>query len=257
METNQALADFDLKKLNRDKKATDSLASHSIGFRRGRMYSMESLEECLNGNYDGLQVYSSCMELNGENIIFLSKVRNFQQTWSSKFSNRNNDHTKTRMLMFRAALSIYVNLIHSGTASYPINIESPIYAKLESIFGPATALVASKRKASLPSTPISAVSPWEEPAELTRADSDNDGYPLQAVQVATPLSRPSSKSNSSEHIISIRDIEDSQDSLYTSEVPKEFDEHVFDAANKSIKYMVWTETWQRYMQWRRSSGSVA
>ncbi len=38
-------------------------------------------------------------------------------------------------------------------------------------------------------------------------------------------------------------------------VPADFDERVFDAAFKSVRFMVWSETWQRYMQWRRHSGT--
>lgn len=46
-----------------------------------------------------------------------------------------------------------------------------------------------------------------------------------------------------------------RDPLEGVKVPGEFDERVFDAAFKSVRYMVWTETWQRYMSWKRSSGS--
>ena len=39
-------------------------------------------------------------------------------------------------------------------------------------------------------------------------------------------------------------------------VPAEFDERGFDDAFKSVRYMVWTETWQRYRtsMHRRNSG---
>ena len=251
-ETTQALADFDMKKLSSDPTTTESVTTRSTG-KRGKMYSMESLDECLNYNYDGLQVYASCMELNGENIIFLVKVLNFQESWFTTFL-KAHDFGKSRMVMFRTALSIYVTLVNAETASYPINIESPIYAKLESVFGTATSLVASKRDSSSPTTPISAVSPWDEPAELTLTESKHDAYPMQAM--SSPPTRPSSSNDSSEHIISFDGPADDHDPLASFGVPTEFDEHVFDAAFKSIKYMVWTETWQRYMQWKRSSASV-
>lgn len=256
-ETQAILAEFDAKKLLSEPSTTGSLATRSTGSKRGKMFSMESLDECLATNCDGLQVYASCMELNGENIIFLTKVRGFQRKWDMDFS-KIRDSSRARMGMFRAALSIYITLVHSDTASYPINIESPIYAKLESIFGAATKLVASRRNSESPSTPISSVTPWDEPiseplVEVSMLESSGT-YPMRNMSLSTPPARRSIDNNSREHIIPLDD--DPQDSLAGFKIPAEFSEHVFDAAFKSIKYMVWSETWQRYMNWKRSSASV-
>lgn len=119
--TQAILAEFDAKKLHSEPSTTGSMAT-STASKRG-MFSMESLDECLTSNWDGLQVYASCMELNGENIIFLTKVLGFQRKWGMDFP-KIRDSSRARMGMFRAALSIYVTLVHSDTASYPINIES-------------------------------------------------------------------------------------------------------------------------------------
>ena len=256
-ETQAILAEFDNKKLYSEPSTTGSLATRSTGSKRGKMFSMESLDECLTSNCDGLQVYASCMELNGENIIFLTKVLGFQRKWNMDFS-KIRDSSRARMGMFRAALSIYVTLVHSDTASYPINIESPIYAKLESIFAAATKLVASRRNSESPSTPISSVTPWDEPQSEPLVKSsmlESPGtYPMRNMSLSTPPARRSIDNDSREHIISLDD--DPQDTLAGFKLPAEFDEHVFDAAFKSIKYMVWSETWQRYMNWKRSSATV-
>ncbi|CAF9923319.1 MAG: hypothetical protein ALECFALPRED_002357 [Alectoria fallacina] len=257
-ETQEILAEFDAKKLHSQPSTNGSLATHSTGSKRGKMFSMESLDECLTTNCDGLQVYASCMELNGENIIFLTKVLGFQRKWALDFS-KIRDSARARMGMFRAALSIYVTLVHSDTASYPINIESPIYAKLESIFGAATKLVASRRNSESPSTPISAVTPWDEPQqepliESPMLESPGETYPLRNMSLSTPPARRSIDNDSREHIISLDN--DPQDFLAGFHIPAEFGEHVFDAAFKSIKYMVWSETWQRYLNWKRSSATV-
>ena len=256
-ETQAILAEFDNKKLYSEPSTTGSLATRSTGSKRGKMFSMESLDECLTSNCDGLQVYASCMELNGENIIFLTKVLGFQRKWNMDFS-KIRDSSRARMGMFRAALSIYVTLVHSDTASYPINIESPIYAKLESIFAAATKLVASRRNSESPSTPISSVTPWDEPQSEPLVESsmlESPGtYPMRNMSLSTPPARRSIDNDSREHIISLDD--NPQDTLAGFKLPAEFDEHVFDAAFKSIKYMVWSETWQRYMNWKRSSTTV-
>ena len=257
-ETQAILAEFDSKTLYTEPSSTGSLASRSTGSKRGKMFSMESLDECLTTDCDGLQVYASCMELNGENIIFLTKALGFQRKWTMDFS-KIRDSSRARMGMFRAALSIYVTLVHSDTASYPINIESPIYAKLEFIFGAATKLVASRRNSESPSTPISSVTPWDEPQQgpLTESlmlDSPGEEYPMRDMSLSTPPARRSMDNDSREYIVSLDS--DPRDRLTGFQVPAEFSDHVFDAAFKSIKYMVWSETWQRYMNWKRSSAVV-
>lgn len=74
------------------------------------------------------------------------------------------------------------------------------------------------------------------------------------------MSRKSSGNDSSEHIVHVREHEIGADGgaagdvLEGVKVPAEFDERVFDAAFKSVRFMVWSETWQRYMSWRRNSG---
>ncbi|KAL9096000.1 MAG: hypothetical protein Q9163_006468, partial [Psora crenata] len=251
-ETAQALADFDAKRLNATDTSTlasGSVITGSTGS-KGRMYSMESLDECLHSNYDGLQVYASCMELNGENIIFLAKVIKFKQLWLRTFS-RSTEFLRARLTMFREALSIFVGLVHSETANYPINIESPIYARLEAIFGQATALAARPQRRSTASTPISQVTPWDEPTESVD-DTPAQTFPMRPM-LSTMPTRALTDRESKEHIIPKNGSSTSFDPLFGYPVPTEFDAHVFDAAFKSVKYMVWTETWQRYMNWGKSS----
>ena len=255
-ETQAILAEFDVKKLHSEQSSTGSLATRSTGSKRGRMFSMESLDECLTTNCDGLQVYASCMELNGENIIFLTKVMSFQRKWAMDFSKISNP-SRACMGMFRAALSIYITLVHSDTASYPINIESHIYSTLESVFGTATKLVASRRNSELPLSPISSVTPWDEPQqdpfESAMPESPGGTYPMRNMSLSTPPARRSIDNDSRARIVRL---DDDPDSLAGFLIPAVFDDHVFDAAFKSIRYMVWSETWQRYMIWKRSSATT-
>lgn len=248
-ETLQALADFDLKKLNSLPNASASLVTGSTNSKRGRMHSMESLDDCLGSNPDVLQVYASFQELNGENILFLVKVLNFQKQWHAILSNYKETNPAI-LTMFRMALDIYVTLIDSDTAHYPINIEHSIYAKLEAMFGTATALVATRRNNSISTTssPHSVVTPWDEP------QGEGDSFPMSAMPCARPGS--SGANESSEHIMSLVDPNDPNDPLANFIVTDAFDELVFDAAFKSIRYMVWSETWQRYCSWKRSTNSL-
>ncbi len=252
-ERDQILKDFDLKKIGSEE---NSVATPSTGSKSGKMYSMESLQTCLDGNSDSLQVYASGCELNGENIIFLLKVINFTQQYPIVFAKARGDIQRARMATFRAALSIYVSLVHADTAKYPINIESPIYAKLHAIFGAAAKLVATSRPSS-PATPISAVTPWDEPADpiatLHTTDSKSDEYPMQSM----PPRSSSIRNDSSEHIICLDDTTDPTDPLAGFPIPHEFNVRVFDEAYNSIKFMVWSWTWQRFMMWKNRASTTS
>lgn len=278
---NRALADFDQKKDfgSSDNSITlrNSLSTVSLKSKRnGKMYSMESLDECLAGNYDSLQVYASCMELNGENIIFLTKVLAFKQACDIAFKTTCDstiDFRRARKDMFRQALSIFVTLVHSRTASYPINIESPIYNTLEAIFGPATAVVAmctTPRRSTSFSSKSSQVTPWDEPQQptsqaltpLVSQAEEFPSFPMRILSKDRPRYAKRGNGSSERMVGGIEEDGDSpnglndqvHDALQGVKVPAEFDEKVFDAAFKSIRYMVWSETWQRYMVWKRKSG---
>lgn len=294
-EINNALADFDQKQLQSyDEGNTLGDSQNSLktkgstrgSSRKGKMYPMESLDACLRGNHDGLQIYASCMELNGENIIFLTKVIAFAQQCQKSFHETcksPTDFRRARSAMFRVALSIFVSLVHADTASYPINIESTIYSHLNAIFGPATALIASvKQPSRSPSiaTPISSsskITPWDDDDDDAAAAADDvsredvhdapagysahPSYPLRAM--SNSRSSGGNNNESSEHIVHVREDDDTRgdnrgeagggggaDVLEGVQVPAEFDERVFDAAFESVKFMVWSETWQRFMHWR-------
>lgn len=282
-ETHRVLEEFDNKLMGNSDGFTTTSSFNTGGMthrscpstvvsKRGALHSMHSLEQCLSSNHDDLQVYASCMELNGENIVFLTRVMKFRsscvQTLQATCRSRP-EFQKARTIMFRIALSIFVSLVHARTATYPINIESVIYARLDSIFGPATTLVASAERSDSASIAIgtsSSVTPWDEP-KGERDEYGNGSYPMGTISgdtLAQPrpiISKQGLDTESQEHIIKVTNLVSDDGSVDPSddgafdpfqgvEVPADFDEMVFDAAFKSVKYMVWTETWQRYMSWK-------
>ena len=283
--THPALGDFDKKRLERSDKSTttDSLNTDTVhpslpaSAKTGRMYSMESLDECLSSYPNDLQMYASSMELNGENIIFLTRVLAFQKICVQAFQSTcksATDFRRARTAMFRQALSIFISLVHARTANYPINIESVIYARLDAILGSATTLVASEkhsRSASISTGISSNVTPWDEP-QGERDEHSNDSYALHtmggdaAPRAPQPtFNRKSSENGSRERIMQVTTIinEDGSttgmggaDPLTGVKVPADFDERIFDGAFKSVRYMVWTETWQRYMNWKSKVGAA-
>ena len=259
-ETALALEAFDQKQLkNVDASlGSDSVRSRSTRSSRKGMYPMESLDECLASDSNGLQVYASSMELNGDNIIFLTSVLAFQRSCQQAFASTcksTADFRRARATMFRAGLGIFVSLVHTGTASYPINIESPIYNRLNHIFGEATASIASvniRRTPSLSASSSANITPWDNHSESDDTASSETHFPMQPLAGDESSIPPSTlgRNDSSEHIVNATGSDDA-----SIKVPVDFDERVFDAAFKSVRYMVWTETWQRYMAWKRTSGS--
>ena len=228
-----------------------------------RMWAMSSLTKALNTNPAPLQVYASCVELNGENIIFLTKVAAFEAVSASQTSSAGtnpdlHDHLMQKQTLFRAALSIYISLVYVETAAYPINIESQIYATLEKLFGPAANLVAARSPTS-PTTPPSNVTPWDEPVMPTPSqnlfaraspalenETGGEAYPMAEMGI----SRTSISGHSARPIVHTELADPLSDYL----IPDEFDGSCFDAAAKSIRFMVWTETWQRFCNWQIASG---
>ncbi|KAL8941260.1 MAG: hypothetical protein Q9211_001882 [Gyalolechia sp. 1 TL-2023] len=286
-EISRILAGFDQKTLD---SSNDSVTLHSTmapgslkATRNGKMHSMESLDQCLAGDDNGLQLYASCVELNGENIMFLKRVITFKQQCSHAFRSAcdpSPEFRHARMDMFRQALEIFLTLVHSSTATYPINIESPIYSRLDAMFGPATALIAlctGSSRITPVSTASTSVTPWDDPPQQQRTSSQAttpaEGYPSFPLRALPKRSYPKSSStdqgnqsnnnSSSEHIMSVHSEHgksslDNEAAAYDPldgvQVPARFDESVFDAAFKSIRYMVWSETWQRYMLWKQKPG---
>ncbi|KAL8867785.1 MAG: hypothetical protein Q9174_005437 [Haloplaca sp. 1 TL-2023] len=276
-ETDQAVAQME------DKQRAGSLGSITVANPRsgslarklsGRMHCMEALDSCLRGNYDSLQVYASCKEFNGENIIFLTKVIAFKQAWTGLFNSFPKKTgaalDKDRNRMFRKALNIFVTLVHKGTSPQPINIDSSIYNRLDKMFGSATALVAmsktSSRTSSL-SAASSSATPWDDPQDISPVASVSetfDFFPMRPLSEASKGYGPGD-AGSRERIISINEeyvdgpgntgATTEGDPLESYEVPGDFGVDAFKDAYISIRYMVWTSTWQHYMDWKLKTGS--
>ncbi|KAL8962460.1 MAG: hypothetical protein Q9183_005155 [Haloplaca sp. 2 TL-2023] len=276
-ETDRAVAHMEDKQRSNSQASIDSTDSRSGALARklkGRMHCMEALDSCLQGNYDSLQVYASCKEFNGENIIFLTKVIAFKQAWTNVF---NSFPKKTgaplgrdRNRMFRKALNIFVTLVHKGTSPQPINIDSSIYNRLDKMFGPATSLIAlsktSSRTSSL-SAASSSATPWDDPQDMSPVASvsdEFDSFPMRPLSEASKAfgggdsgSRERIVSFSEEYVDGPRNagIANDKDPLEGYEVPDDFGIDAFKDAYISIRYMVWTSTWQHYMDWKLKTGS--
>ncbi|KAL6706022.1 hypothetical protein ACN47E_006124 [Coniothyrium glycines] len=178
--------------------------------------SMQALEFSIEHSIEPLIAWAAAREFTAENTIFLREVRNFKKKWSSLKVVT----TAQRRQMFTEASLIYFALVNPFTAETAINIEYKIFKTLQNIF--ATVEFDPYQPRSLTpdvKTPVArdnVVCPWED-----------------------TLSRPASMG--SNHT-------SSSTSSTRSIVPSEFTDEVFDAAFESIKYLVFTNTWPRYVE---------
>lgn len=177
---------------------------------------MQALEFSIEHSIEPLIAWAASREFTAENTIFLREVRNFKKKWSVLRVVT----TAQRRQMFNDASLIFFTLINPFTAETPINIEYKIFKTLQSIF------------ASVEFDPY-----------MPRSQTPDDiKSPVIRENVVCPwedtLSRPASITSNQTT---------SSTSSTRSIVPSQFTEEVFDAAFESIKYLVFTNTWPRYI----------
>ncbi|KAF2120127.1 hypothetical protein BDV96DRAFT_318958 [Lophiotrema nucula] len=176
--------------------------------------SMQALEFSIEHRIEPLISWAAAREFTAENTIFLREVRNFRRKWVPLTTVT----TAQRRQMFTEASLIFFTLINPFTAETPINIEYKIFKVLQRQF----ATVEFDPYPTRASTPDSTtgrenvVCPWEDTLDR----------PTSVTSDVSALSTASTKSI----------------------VPSEFTETIFDAAFESIKYLVFTNSWPRFVE---------
>jgi hypothetical protein len=178
--------------------------------------SMQALESSIENSIEPLIAWAASREFTAENTIFLREVRNFKRKWT--FQKQKPMSTAQRRQMFNDASLIYFTLVNPFTAETPINIEYKIFKTLQNMF-----------------------SDMEFDPYPTRSKTpDNPTSPGMRENVVCPwedtTSRPASIESNQSAEANVKSI-----------VPSHFDKDVFDAAFESIKYLVFTNTWPRYV----------
>ena len=207
---------------------TDSLASKHAILSEKPVYevpsntlktkgSMQALELSIENNIEPMIVWAATREFTAENCIFLREVRNFRRKWG----NLTVVTTAQRRQMFNEASLIFFTLVNPFTAESPINIEYKVFKPLQTLFVDV-----------------------EFDPYMPRSDTpENVKSPVMRENVVCPwedtLSRPASIQS---------DVTASSTSSTRSIVPSEFTDEIFDSAYESIKYLVFTNTWPRYVE---------
>lgn len=181
--------------------------------------TMDALEHTLSKNPEPLQEFSALKDFSGENIAFLTRVKEWRAAFPpSKASEKKGTTSKAvSRESFEAAVRVYMDFISARSAEFQINLSSPDFKKLENIFEAAAQTMYGDKQVYDPATP------FDEPVR-------KDSVP--------------STSGSETAIV------------FAGDIPAEFNESVFDDAEMSIKYLVLTNTWPKFIKERRSFDSL-
>lgn len=232
--------------------STKSVSTATRSVRSREMHTMAALEKALLMNPIPLLQFATTKDFTGENIVFLMQVRDWHATWR-RFSSIDNALTDDeRSTLYDLALEIYISSVHEKTAEFPINIESKIKRGLDLIFEAA----ASERR---PYRDDSIADPFKD-------HSPHDPFQTTSLELIVPKSlrrilerastdesEPTTLNNSSQDNIIpsskefIFDVNPCVRPPVRRAVMSGFDERVFDQAERSIKYLVLTNTWQKFV----------
>lgn len=233
----------------------------------GRLYSIGALERALLINPEPLLQYAARKDFTAENIVFLTQVRDWRQAWQSAPRNPSTGLVTedAQVRLFRMAIEIYATSVDDKTADFPINIEGYIRKDLAAVLGPAVlnGLAGfAARSGSNCSTgmdkhgvpQIVPVAPWAEHKQgvsITTTISSNamtpPCSPPRSLSSGTPLVTKTTSTESKPYRLEDRPDLSPESNGRGLDLPG-FDEHVFDDAEASIKYLVLTNTWRKFVE---------
>lgn len=199
----------------------------------GSILTMTALEYVLDRNPAPLQRFSALHDFSGENIAFLTSVAEWKNSVPKVLRDsaapRDGNSKDLIRESFNRALHLYAEFISVRHAEFPVNISSQELKKLDNIFDrPACILYGEEREAD-PATPFADTFPFPEPPSPAYSESSGKGLSSSVSAVKDRVQ-------------------------YWGDVPDEFDAKVFDEAEDSIKYLVLTNTWPKFV--RRSKTSI-
>ncbi|KAJ6098139.1 hypothetical protein N7499_002513 [Penicillium canescens] len=232
-----------------DKKAAgadelDSAASRSQSevSRMPEGYSRKALERCLADDSSALLRFAAAKEFSGENIIFLNYVRDWKAAWAKISESKpdydwNRDSQYHRLHFFKIAVEIYAACVDLKTAEFPINIESQIYSDLTEMFSEAAQFIGQSMSRGTETrtyrnVPESYMVPSHRKkfSTVINVEEDThalclDAYPHEGQSIMHIESRVP------DHVI----------------VPPNFTIRAFHQAERSIKNLVFTNTWPKFI----------
>lgn len=183
--------------------------------------TMNALNYVLERNPTPLLEFSALHDFSAENIAFLTNVAE----WKSSLPTGAGEHLKELIReRFNRALHIYAQFISIRDAKLPINIASQTFRRLEAVFERSARILYGEKRE------VDQITPFDKP----RTANSSDGSEI-AMQTSIKSSTLGDRVQ------------------YWGDIPDEFDETIFDEAEKEIKYLVLTNTWPKFVRSSRIS----
>ncbi|KAJ5564861.1 hypothetical protein N7513_001103 [Penicillium frequentans] len=207
------------------KSTNDSIKSNGS---RDSIMTMHALEHVLERNPTPLQEFSALREFSGENIAFLTGVAEWKNSLPAILKDGTCDGPSKGAVResFNCALHLYAKFISVRHAEFPLNISSQDLTNLDHIFEKPTRLLYGDERETNPVSPFDKFT-FDLPSPAL-TDSSEKGLKPTSTEIKDRVQ-------------------------YWGQIPEEFCATVFDDAEKSIKYLVLTNTWPKFIKDRRTS----
>ncbi|KAK4233877.1 hypothetical protein C8A03DRAFT_38379 [Achaetomium macrosporum] len=250
------------------------------GISNDSVLTMAALEHVLDKNPEPLRQFSARRDFSGENIAFLTAVAEWKAALPQDFLHHRDEAAPDVVRQqFARALRIYTEFISPRDAEFPINIAWHDLRKLQAVFeraarsatnaavNPAAPFAHSDSLVTgceLAEWPLSTIDnsknrPSESQIEIlepTPAVIRAQPLTVQNHNAHSPNNNNNNNNNSCHGAYNKGDVRvHAGGGDVDMDIPQSFDATVFDAAYDSVKYLVLTNTWPKYVRERRSSES--
>lgn len=215
-------AKTDAKSLNSDVTGTTwasrmSRAASVQTSSGGSILTMDALEHTLEKNPEPLQEFSALKDFSGENVAFLMRVRDWRLAHFPGSSNRKDSSSSST---------------DEKTPATPTTISRECFEGALHIYLDFVSASSAEFQINLSSQDFRKLQTVFEEAAKVVCDS-------------TIASDPATPFNDVPHLAG-------QVLNYTGDIPANFDANIFDDAELSIKYLILTNTWPKFIKQRRS-----
>jgi len=203
---------------------------------------MDSLRKAMAVKPAPLLEFAATKDFSAENILFLIHVKRWRSAWLAAPRVGMELTGPALTHLFNSAVDIYATLINDRTAEFSINIESKIRGQLDALFESALSERGQSHvhQSSAPFGVQDSGQPYAHELSSMRMHSSDSEKTMWDK-------RPDGTVVTIEPVFGLHQCVKPGDGAKIM-VPEGFSQHVFDEAERSIEYLVLTNTWQRFVK---------
>ncbi|KKY14907.1 putative integral membrane protein [Phaeomoniella chlamydospora] len=215
-------------------------------------YNMQALEKTLAENPTPLLVFAARKEFTGENVSYLMHIRRWKEMWagfestSAKEADQNDhneEYLRIRRRQFNLAVEIYIAFVSLKYSAFPINVPFDIFKELEKLFQSPASLLCTQSDENT-------VVPFERNSsnvELHQISDKSDTALVLTPSIASGMSGQTTAQFDLVNDQSLRLFNIANRLPDDIQIPEAFDPMVFDKSVKNIQYLVYTNTWPKFV----------